>query len=265
MPRSYLFVPGTRSDRFEKALRSGADAVIFDLEDSVVPSEKPGARRIVGDFLREQGNGEGDKGRHIERWVRTNPGPQGLDDVRAVVCRQLDGVCPAKTNSLGYLRELDVLLQEAASAAAIEPLLEDAKAVLSAAEIAAGPRVRRLHVGEGDLAADLGLAPGDGNVGLGGARTMVVLVSAAAEIESPVAPVSVEYRDLDGFADDTRYLRRLGFWGRVCIHPKQIDIVNDIFTVSAAEVDWANDVLRRLGEAEHASAELGWQLMPMGA
>lgn len=255
IPRSYLYVPGTRADRFTKALESGADAVIFDLEDAVAPAEKEAARRLVGDFLgtlRPVDRSPLDErpwGDEPERWVRTNPGPAGLNDLSGVLCAQLDGVCPAKTRSISDLLGLGELLHEADSRALLEPLVEDAGAVLDARSIASDHRVRRLHLGEGDLAADLGLLLADRHVALAGARYQIVLASAAAGVEPPVAPVSPDYRDLELFEEETRYMRSLGFWGRACIHPAQVAVANEVFSLSHAEVEWADDVLRRLERA----------------
>jgi len=250
VPRSYLFVPATRPDRFEKALASGADAVIFDLEDAVAASEKKVARRTVGEFLRSLDRVAPKlSSRSPELWVRTNPPPLGLVDLEIVACEQLDGVCPAKTGSREELLTLDRWLEELACGAIVEPLVEDARALLDAVDIASGPRVRRLHLGEGDLAADLGLDSSDRRAALAGARHMVVLASAAAHLDSPVAPVSTDYRNPSSFEEETRYLRSLGFWSRACIHPTQVLVANEVFVVSQAEIDWADDVLGRLHDA----------------
>ena len=121
----------------------------------------------------------------------------------------------------------------------IVPLLESGAAVLAARDIASAARVVRLQVGEFDLAADLGFSVSEGEAEWMPIRTQTVLVSAAAGIGPPVAPVSTNYTDLVRFEASTRALRRLGFVGRACIHPAQVAVVNAVFTPSSEELDLA--------------------------
>ena len=252
IPRSYLYVPGDAPDKLAKALTRGADALIVDLEDAVAPAAKDSARAAVRAWLA----GRPPAGEGPEIWVRVNPGVPGHEDVRAVVCPALTGVMAAKTESAAELAELDAVLADAESAAGMRhravrvvPLLESGAAVLRAEEIARGPRVERLQVGEADLAADLGVTVGPDEREMDHVRSHVVLVSAAVRIGPPVAPVSTNFRDLDALRDSTRALARRGFVARACIHPAQLAVVNEVFTPSREEADAARDLVARFEDA----------------
>ncbi len=233
-PRSALYVPGHRESVLTKALDRGADALIVDLEDAVPIGEKVRARALVGEWLA----GLGDVDTAI--WVRVNPGAARLADVAAVaVAPVLAGVCLAKTDGADEVVAVADLLTSLGSAAAVAPVLETATAVLAAPSIAAAPRVRRLQLGEADLAAELGFEPDAEISELAWIRTMTVLASSAAGLEPPLGPVATDFRDLDALRASSLRLRRAGFRGRACIHPAQLDVVHEVFTPSAAEVERA--------------------------
>jgi citrate lyase subunit beta/citryl-CoA lyase len=249
-PRSHLYVPGNAPDRFGKAVASGAGAVILDLEDAVAVSAKDDARATVAEWVRRP------RTEAVEVWVRVNTGARGTDDVRAVVGPGLTGICVPKVAAVSTLQLLHTLLSGLETAGglplgsiAVCPLIETAAGVVAAAEIAAGPRVRHLQLGEVDLAADLGVRPGPEGWELLHARSTVVTASAAAGIAPPPGPVSTEFRDLAAFTAETERLARLGFAGRVCIHPAQIRPVERVFTPTAEELAAARDVLDRLAHA----------------
>jgi len=254
VPRSHLYVPGDQPRMLAGALERGADAIIVDLEDAVAPAAKSTARAAVADWLRSLPAHPG-----AEIWVRVNPGAAGHEDAAAVVGAgrsDLAGLVRAKTESLADLVALDGALRTAELAAglpvgrvAVSPLLESAAAVMAAQSIAAGPRVRRLQVGEVDLRADLGLPAGDGDLELLYVRSQVVLVSAGCGLAPPVAPVSTDFRDLARLRASTEALARLGYVGRCCIHPAQIAVVNEVFTPAPAEVARAAALVERFERA----------------
>lgn len=244
-PRSYLYVPGNAPDRLAKALDRGADALIVDLEDAVPPGGKEQARTDVAAWVRDTAPTA-----RSEIWVRVNPGERGLADAAAVVAPGLRGVVAAKAGSSEDLRALDAVLHHAESstgcepgAVAVVPLVETAPAVLDLAGLAHGPRVRRLQLGEADLAADLGISPGPDQLELLYVRSSLVLVSAACGLDPPVAPVSTDFRDLDRLRRSTEALARLGFVGRACIHPAQVAVVNEVFIPDPAELDRARRLI----------------------
>jgi citrate lyase subunit beta / citryl-CoA lyase len=251
MPRSYLYVPGDQPRMLARALDRGADAVIVDLEDAVAAAAKTAARAAVAEWLRSVAGHRG-----VEIWVRINQGVTGHDDAAAVVGSELTGVVAAKTQSATELVALDEILRRAEAVAglpsgemAVVPLLESAAAILHASAIGCAPRVRRLHIGEADLRADLGLPDGDGDPELLYVRSQVVLVSAACGLAPPVAPVSTDFRDPERLRASTRELARLGFVGRACIHPAQVEVVNDVFTPTPAEVERARALVTRFEQA----------------
>lgn len=244
MARSWLYVPGDAPDKLAKALGRGADALIVDLEDAVPPTGKDRAREGVRGWLEALDPGP------VQVWVRVNPGPLRAADVRAVATAPaLTGLCLAKTETAAELADIDALLTSLDSGAALVPLLESAAAVLAAPAIAAAPRVRRLQVGEADLAAELGVVPGDDERELLWVRSSVVLASAAARVDPPVGPVSTDFRDLGRLRASTEALRRLGYAARACIHPAQVPVVNAVFTPSPAEVDRARELVARFDAA----------------
>ncbi|MBO2447841.1 CoA ester lyase [Actinomadura barringtoniae] len=250
--RSALYVPGDAPGKLAGAARWGADELIVDLEDAVPAARKAEARRAVADWLAGAPQGP-------RSWVRINPGEAGAADLHAVTWPVLAGVCMAKAETYAQLIAVNDLLSELEKARGIEPgtfgivpLLESASAVLDAPRLARAPRVVRLQIGEADLRADLGVEPGPDERELLFARSQVVLASAAAGIEAPMAPVSTDFRDLDGLRASTAALKRLGFGGRACIHPAQIQVVNEVFTPSADEVARAHDLIVRYEAAATA-------------
>ena len=249
--RALLYVPGDQPDKLSRALERGADGIIVDLEDAVAEPAKDRARAAVAAWLAGRARGA------ATIWVRVNSGRRRDGDVRAVAVHPaLTGIYVAKAESAAELTDLDGQLTQLGSAAAVVPLLESASAVLNARSIAAAPRVRRLQVGEADLAAELGLHPGPDERELWWVRSQVVLASAAAGVDAPIGPVSTDFRDLDQLRASSVALRRFGFGGRACIHPAQLPVVLDAFTPSAREVQLAQDVVRR-AEASDDGATVG--------
>ncbi|WP_067822982.1 HpcH/HpaI aldolase/citrate lyase family protein [Actinomadura kijaniata] len=241
--RSALYVPGDAPGKLATAPRRDADELIVDLEDAVPLAAKAAARRTVADWLATRPRGP-------RVWVRVNPGERGHDDVRAVALPGLTGVCVAKAETVGELAALDALLtglerERGLRRLGVVPLLESAAAVLDAPALARAPRVVRLQLGEADLRADLGVEPGPDERELLYARSRIVLASAAARIEPPIAPVSTDVRDLAALRDSTRALKRLGFRGRACVHPAQLPVVNEVFTPTPDELARARDLLAR--------------------
>jgi len=244
-PRSYLYVPADRPDRIAGAFGRGADALILDLEDAVAADSKQAALDYLVSWLPRA---------QAPVWIRVNAGERGLADVRTLAgLPNVAGFCLPKA-SVAQVTAAARALE--GSAAQLAPLLEDAAAVLDARAIAALPRVVRLQIGEADLRAQLGLRPGLDERELLAIRSQVVLVSAAAQIGPPLGPVSVNFTNLDAFAESTRALRRLGFAGRACIHPAQVAIVNAEFTATPEEAARARSVLSALAASGGAATRM---------
>jgi citrate lyase subunit beta/citryl-CoA lyase len=250
--RSWLFVPGDRERFLEKAATSAADCVFLDLEDAVLPAAKAAARRLVADALAAPFG--------PRRYVRVNPSssPWHEDDLRAVVPGAPEGVCLPKCGRPEDVVALAGRLDELESAAGLEPgstrivaAIESPGAVLASAAIAAAhPRVAALALGAEDLALELGLgsARGAGASELVFARSMVVYGAGAAGVAS-IDGVFPDLEDADGLARDALAARRLGFSAKSTISPRQVEVVNRVFSPGPDEVAWARRVVASWHEA----------------
>jgi citrate lyase subunit beta / citryl-CoA lyase len=232
MPRSYLFVPAARPERIDKALASGADAAIVDLEDAVAPDAKNAARDALAHWLTGAAPG-------LRVWVRLNaPGTEWFaGDLALCSSAVLGGVMLPKTERVADLQAV----RRAAPDRPIIPLIETAEGFDQLRGLAGAAGVQRLAFGSIDFQLDLGIA-GDGD-GLLYFRSQLVLVSRLASLPAPIDGASTAIDDADAVARDAQAARRLGFGAKLCIHPKQVAVVNAGFTPSAAELDWARRVL----------------------
>jgi citrate lyase subunit beta/citryl-CoA lyase len=229
---SYLFVPGNRPERFAKALASGADAVIIDLEDAVAPADKPAARDALANWL----DGPEARDNTIPLLVRINCVNSGCfgDDLR--LCRRpgIAGVVLPKAERLDDIAS-------ASPGSPVYPLIETMLGFSRLHDLAGAPRVKRLLFGAIDFKLDMGIE-GDRDELLY-FRSQIVLASRMAGLQKPVDGVTTEIDDYARIEDDTHYARRLGFGGKLCIHPGQIPVVNQAFIPSQQEKDWANRIL----------------------
>jgi citrate lyase subunit beta/citryl-CoA lyase len=247
-PRAFLYVPGDQADRLARSGRRGADAVVVDLEDAVLPDAKTVALGNTKAWLRERDPSE------PAVWVRINDGDQGLDEVRELAGSQgLAGFFVPKV-------ELPEQLEAVARAARdgglkpplLSPMIESAAGVVRVEELARAPGVHQLHLGEVDLAADLDLEPTASGRELLYIRSRVVVASRFASLPAPSAPVSTAIDDQNAFRSETEALKRQGFFGRDCIHPAQVRIASDVFTPSAEARAAAQSLLDQAGNAAGA-------------
>lgn len=230
-PRSYLFVPADRPERFHKALGAGTDAVIVDLEDAVAPQAKAQARDRLATWLGSAGA--------APVLVRINA-PQTAwfdDDLRLCAHPAVQGIVVPKAEDADLLRRVAA----ATPGTAVLPLIETAAGFDALRPVAGARGVTRLMFGSIDFQADLGIE-GD-NDALLFFRSQIVLASRLAGLDTPVDGVTTALDDDAAVARDTARARRLGFGAKLCIHPRQVAAVNLGFTPSAAEVDWAARVL----------------------
>jgi citrate lyase subunit beta/citryl-CoA lyase len=225
----------------DKAAGRGADALIADLEDSVAVAAKATARQTVAAWLSEQ------RQRQCQVWVRINA-DSVEEDVAAVVGAGVDGIVLPKAEPAALV-VLDHLLTDLerqhalAQPLGVIGLIETARGLLAAPEVAASPRVRHLGIGEADLVGDLRMRPSPRREELASLRLQVVVASAAAGIGAPIAPTSTDFRDLDALSEGTEALLRLGFRARTAIHPAQVAVINKIFTPSPEEVGRARQIV----------------------
>lgn len=251
--RSLLFVPGSRPERFGKALAAGADIVCIDLEDAVAPEGKAAARSASIAFIAGQGA-------PASLWLRINPvrSKVGLADLLAV----LDSpVAPAtlmlpKLTDAADLALLDEVIGD--RDITLVPLIETAAGLRNAAAIATSKRVRALLFGAVDLSAELGCTL-DWEPLL---HARATLVAAAAEGGVGVFDVPhIDVADADGLRAGTLRAKALGFTGRACIHPAQVAVVNAVFTPTDAEIARARRVLDAFEQAGGGVALLDGKLI----
>ncbi|HEX4234086.1 MAG TPA: CoA ester lyase [Caldimonas sp.] len=230
--RSYLFVPADRPERYAKALASGADAVIVDLEDAVAPAAKEGARKSLAAWLDAGGGGIA---------VRINDAASAWfdDDLRLAARAGVVAVVVPKTERVDDLARV----RAAAPHAALLPLVETAAGIDRVREIAHAPGVARLAFGSIDLQLDLGIEEASDGDELLAFRSALVLASRLAALDAPVDGVSTAIDDAVAVEADARRARRLGFGAKLCIHPRQIAAVHAAFAPSGAEVAWAERVV----------------------
>jgi citrate lyase beta subunit len=240
--RSLLFVPGAEERRFSRALESDADGVIFDLEDAVAPERKDEARALVVRAV-------GAPGARPARFVRINaPDTEwGHDDLEAIRDLPVDGIVVPKAQP-----EALALLD--ADGPPVIAIVETAAGVRSAYEVARYPRVEALMLGAADLGAELGLEPRADGLELLYARSALVVDSAAAGIRAPFDVVYLDTRDGDGLQREAELAKSLGFAGKPCVHPNQVDVVNRVFEASEEELTEAREVLDAY-EAARARAD----------
>lgn len=237
LARSFLYVPGDRPDRVVKALASGADAVVVDLEDSVTLDRKDMARVVVANLDATVAEVT------AQVWVRVGAGHDGRSDVRAVASSSsVHGLVMAKCDSTEWIDEVAAAV---GPQVLLSPLIESAVALRDVHAIAQHPRTHRLQLGEVDMAADLGGHPPGADLLVHHARFAVVVASAAAGIAAPVGGVHLAIDDLESLQASSVLLRQMGFGARALIHPKHCDITNVAFSPSADEIAWADDVLAR--------------------
>jgi len=227
--RTLAFAPGSDGRKLEKARDLPADALIFDLEDAVAPAEKERARALVREALLQPRRGRG--------LVRVNALSTGLlaQDLETILCSRLDGVVVPKAESAEELCQVDSLLREGEKrrglpAGGIEliPLVESAAGVYFATEIAgACSRVARLCFGAIDFTLDIGAQWDASGAALLHARSALVIASRVAGVEAPIDTVFPDLKDDAGLAADAQLARRLGFQGKLVIHPRQIAVVNE--------------------------------------
>ena len=239
---NFLFVPGTRPERFAKALDSGADAVILDLEDAVPEDEKEHARSAIRaawpQFTAEQ------KKRLV---LRSNSPGTKFYAADLILAQELNIACLLipKSESLDQINGAAQILPNTA----IVPMIETAIGLDKLKELANSNQVLRLALGNIDLQADLGMVCDPQETELQIARYQIVLASRLAQIAPPIDGVTPSTDDIERIQADAQRAKRLGFGAKLCIHPKQVAPVKTAFMPSEEEVSWAKRVI----EADQAS------------
>jgi citrate lyase beta subunit len=269
--RSLLFAPGSDERKLAKALSSAADAVVCDLEDAVAPPDKEAAREVVSRALaatpdraesetapHPTGRGvvpppsptsvPGDSApdradsvpiqRQPARLVRVNAAgtPWHADDLAFATTLDLDGLVLPKASP----EALDAL---GADGPPVIGIVETAMGLRQAFEIASQPRVAALLLGSVDLGAEVGLETRPDAQEILYARSKLAIDSAAAGLRGPFDVVHLDFGDTAGLEEQCRLARALGFRGKACIHPGQIETINRVFAPSDDEIAWARRVI----------------------
>lgn len=253
MMRSLLFVPGDRPERMEKALTSGADALILDLEDAVLTEKKYEARAAVAEFLARP--------RRIPLYVRVNPlGMMTDEDLKWVLPRKPDGIVLPKAEGAASIADLDKRLSGMGDKTArILPIAtETPRAVFALGSYAGAPRLAGLTWGAEDLPAAIGAATArqaDGSFTppYEVVRTLALFAAHAARVPA-IETVYPDFRDEAGLKAYAERGRRDGFGGMLAIHPAQVPIINAAFGVSDAQTVWAKRVVEAFAANPGAGA-----------
>ncbi len=250
-PRTYLFVPGDRPERFAKALASGADAVVLDLEDAVAAGAKDAARAAVALAL------AADASRLVVR-INDASTPWHAADLAMLAATRAPAVMLPKSERTSEIAHV----RAACPTIAVLALVESARGVLEAVALASAPGVQRLVFGTIDFALDLDLS-GDlaASLGLDHAASQLALASRAAGIAPPVAGVTSSIDDEALLLADLARARAHGFTAKLCIHPKQIAPLHAALAPTTAELAWAERVLAAAQAAGGAAVQLDGRMV----
>jgi citrate lyase subunit beta / citryl-CoA lyase len=250
--RSFLFVPGNKPERFVKAIESGADAVIVDLEDAVAEADKASARKHVAAAVQTFAASP------VRVLLRINAaGTDSFEEDLALMALDgIDGVVLPKAETSAALTAV-----AAVTTKPILPIIESANGVWNALEVARMPGVERLVFGSVDFELDLDC---DGSWdALLYARSRIVLASRVAGIQSPVDGVTVAIDDERQLADDSSKARSLGFGGKLCIHPRQVKTVNAAFSPSQEEIAKARRIVDAYEQAKGGAVSVDGRMVDL--
>lgn len=255
-PRSLLFVPGSRRQWLPKALGSGADGLVLDLEDAVPPAEKAAAREAVGELIAAHGHEK-----PLLTRINDLSSSQALADLQAVVRPGLTGVMVPKIVSASEVALVDRLLtwleQDRGipeGSTVIVPVLETALALRRAYEIgAASPRTAYMGAAcgkGGDMERAIGYRWTPGGMESLAYRSRALVDIRASGAQHPMLGVWTSVDDLDGLHAFASQVRDLGYEGMVAIHPKQVPVINEVFSLSAEEVGYYQGLIDAMTAAE---------------
>ena len=236
-PRSWLFAPGHSEKLLRQVFDGGADVVLLDLEDAVPPDVKNRAREMVASVASERGC-----------WVRVNrAGSEECARDLAAVGGSVSGIRVPKVESAADV----AWVAERAPGVDLDCTIESARGVVSAFEIASAPACTVLSYGGLDLAADIGIQGGELETLF--PRSYLVIAARAAGKPPPSDGVYPMLNDDDGLRKEAEAARRLGFFGKSAIHPRQVPIIHAVFTPTREEVEWARRVLSVFEESGGAA------------
>jgi len=268
--RTALFVPGNRPERIDKAVNSSADVIIIDLEDAVPLSEKEKARPVVRKKILQH------SGKNII--VRVNSAGSGFlkQDLNEVVVKGLACIMLPKVESLEDIKKINDLLFDIENkknikqdTIALMPLIETAQGIQNVYKILSGKtdsnRIYTAAFGAADYTLDMGIAMTKNADELFYARSRIAVACRAAGRQPPLdSPYMIDLKDVNGLQDDASRAKQLGFQGKLCVHPSQIDPCNVIFSPRDEEIKFAQRVIKKFQAAEAKGLgviELGGKLV----
>lgn len=248
LPATYLFVPADRPERFDKALASGADRVIIDLEDAVRPDSKAAGRAAIADANL-------DWSRVV---IRINDATTSFheDDIALLKAVRAPAVMVPKAESGSVLAEITGAV---GSTCQLLPQVETVKSLFALPELLASPAVSRVFFGHLDFALDLG--SGLDQDAMHHVRSQIVLQSRFAGKSSPVDSVTPDFRDQEVVTADALAARNLGFGGKLLIHPAQVEPVRRVFNPSDDDIDWARRVTAAVEDGGRGAVSVDGQMI----
>lgn len=247
-PRSYLFVPGNRPLRFPKAVASDADVVIVDLEDAVPPPEKSQARAAVRDWLSPV----------HPVWIRVNAAQTEWHEQDLQLCA-LPGVAGIVLPKAEDVFSIQRAAQTVGDSLKIGALIETALGFRNAAALSECGLIHRLLFGSIDFQTDLGIRGDDEELLY--FRSELVLVSRLAGIQPPVDGITADLGSDEQLRGDAQRARRLGFGGKLCIHPDQVRVVNACFLPDAQEQAWAHRVRAAMEQSDGSAVSVDGKMV----
>lgn len=244
--RSFIFCPGNKPDMIPKALSSGADMVCIDLEDAIIPAHKDISRVSTVKAFENISIPSG-----VETLIRINDvnSKDGKEDIKAILnsSNTASGLMLPKIQSVDEVIDLENKIKLSNKVLNMHIIIETNKALENAWNIAhSSPLIKSLLFGGVDMSADLG-CNGDW-MSLLYARSRVVHAAAGAGIDAIDVPF-LDLEDMQGMQDEAQKSKNLGFSGKGSIHPKQIALLNNVFTPSEEEVEYANKVIKAFNDA----------------
>jgi citrate lyase subunit beta/citryl-CoA lyase len=248
--RSRLYAPGNKPRFIEKAAAANADGIILDLEDSVAPNRKDEARILVAHALASIDFGD------TEVMVRINQGERAADDLSWIVPQPVQHILVPKVELAGdvsAVRDMVETVMDLCGRTAfpwLMPILESPRGILNALSIADSvPEMAALTLGLQDLTAEIGIMPTPEGTESFTARSIVVLAARAAGLQ-PIDTVYADVKNLEGLQKSIEDAKTLGFVGKGCIHPSQVQPVEQGFMPSETQIDKARKIVAAMREAE---------------
>jgi citrate lyase subunit beta/citryl-CoA lyase len=256
LAQTFLFLPGHRPEFFNKALASASKAIIIDLEDAVPPEQKKQARAHIQEFWQ---NCSADNRKRV--LIRINPIDTDFTNEDLTFLNVLEGPINVVVPKVESLEQLNQFAGQVPSLNFIIPIIESARGIDSVKAIASHPLVLRLALGNIDTQADLGLRCDEEETELLPVKYAINLASRLAGIAPPIDGVSTDIHNSELLTKDTHRAKRLGFGAKLCIHPKQVDVVTSCFTPTEKEIDYAKRVVEADSNSQGAAVQLDGKMI----